>query len=418
MSPLRTWVLACVATGMGAVAWADPLASPAASPVSECRSTETLAVLTAEALPALLGEPLEKIRLLHYRDQHLSPITLQIDQRDSDGRYRLDAMPGPDGPVRRLGPDDEIVFRMADRSERRPPADMDTDTALTGIEVKDGDSGQTGWVYIGLSDDSADPAPAGNRISYETTTDSVETDRYRIGFSRQYPFIIDSFHWPIAAQEWSRNVLDTMKIRHQGKMFGLIPFRRTTKDYSSRLVQVKTGPLRIIRRTENHVRILWKLKTPALYVDYVMMPDSFVMDTIVDIPFNIGLFLRDVETLTTVDWRNDPALPALTIRSPGIASSLVVDGQMSEQESRFNTVKGTRLSVFSEYGSVSLSLEIPDDFPIQPWLYLNDRLDVPDRPESQPGQFGNVGYRTTGWEKIDNEVHHLKFTSCLKAGSQ
>ena len=418
MSRLRTWILACVTTGMGPLSWADPPASPVASAVSECRSAETLAVVSAASLPALLGKPLEKIRLLHYRDRQLSPVTLQIDQRDAEGRYRLDDAAGPDGPARRLGPDDEIVFRLADASVKCPPADIDTEPALTGIVVKDEQSGQTGWVYIGLYDNAAGPLPAGQRVSYDTTTDSVETDRYRIGFSHQHPFIIDRFNWRSGAKEWSPNVLDTMKIRHQGRMFGLLSFRRTTKDYSSRLVRVKTGPLRVIRRTENHVRIVWKLKTPALYVDYVMMPDSFVMDTIVDIPFNIGLFLRDVETLTTVDWRKDPALPELTIRSPGTASSLVVNGRMSDEKFRFNTVKGTRLSVHSDYGAVSLNLDIPDDFPIQPWLYLSDRLEVPDRPENQPGQFGNVGYRTTGWENIDSEVHHLKFTACLKTGGE
>ena len=417
MRCLRTPGMVFCVGAIGLILWADAQAQPEASRVSGCHSSDALGVLTAGKLPALLGHPLGQVRLLHYQDQHLSPITLQIDQRDADGRYRLNDKPDPEQRGL-LGPNDEIVFRLADRSMRRPPASADAEhMALSEIEVKDVATGQTGWVYVGLSETPV-PAPNGKQITYDPVTDSVETDRYRIGFSRQYPFIIDSFHWPIAANGWSRNVLDTMKIRHQGKMFGLIPFRRTTKDYSSRLVRVKTGPLRIIRRTENHVRILWKLKTPALYVDYVMMPDSFVMDTIVDIPFNIGLFLRDVETLTTVDWRNDPALPELTVRSPDSASSLVINGQMSDEKSRFNTVKGTRLSVHSDYGSVSLHLDIPDDFPIQPWLYLNDRLDVQDRPENQSGQFGNVGYRTTGWENIDTEVHHLKFTSCLKAKSK
>jgi hypothetical protein len=70
--------------------------------------------------------------------------------------------------------------------------------------------------------------------------------------------------------------------------------------------------------------------------------------------------------------------------------------------------------VHSDYGSVFIKLDIPDDFPIEPWLYLSDRTDVADPPENQPGQFGNVGYRTTGWEHIDTEVHHLKFTTCMK----
>ncbi len=413
MHGLRTLGMVFCLGGPGLVLWADSLAQPDASPVSGCNSPEALAVLTAEELPALLGYPLEQIRLLRYQGQHLSPITLQIDQRDADGRYRLNDTPGPDERGRLLGPNDEIVFRIADRSERRPPASTSAENMeLAEIEVKDTGTGQTGWVYAGLSEAPVS-APPDKRITYDPVTDSVETDSYRIGFSRQYPFVIDSFHWPIAENRWSRNVLDTMKIRHRGKMFGLLSFTRTTKDYSSRLVQVKTGPLRTIRRTENHVRVLWKLKTPALYVDYIMMPDSFVMDTIVDIPFNLGLLFSDVETLTTVDWRQAPGLPELTIRSPATTSRLVVDGKMSEEESRFNTIQDTRVSVHSSYGSAFLTLDIPEDFPIRPWLYINDQISVADPPETQPGQFGNFGYRTTGWENIDTEVHHLKFTTCM-----
>lgn len=410
-----TIIMGCYLGGLNLTAGAVTMARSTAWPVTNCGSPDALVVVVADKLPALLGKPIQKITLLHYRDQQLSPITVQIDQRDADGRYLLDEVSASENQMPVLKPNDEIVFRLADYAARRPPAVANTEQAsLIEIEVNDSQHGQTGWVYAGLSD-STENVPTRKLIRYSPTTDSVETGTYNIGFSRQHPFLIDSFHWRLATNRWSPNVLDAMKIRHQGSMFGFISFRRTANDYSSRLTRVKTGPLRVIRRTENRVRILWKLKTPALYIDYVMMPDSFIMDTVVDIPFNLGLFFSDVETLTTVDWRNAPGLPELTIRSPGTSSSLVVDGQMSDEESQFNTVSDTRLSVHSAWGSVFLNLDIPDDFPIQPWLYLNDQADVADPPENQAGQFGNVGYRTTGWENIDTEVHHLKVTTCVTA---
>ncbi|GMQ89054.1 MAG: hypothetical protein BMS9Abin09_0500 [Gammaproteobacteria bacterium] len=410
-----TLSMACYLGVIGLTMTSNALAQAAAVPASGCESPDALAVIPADRLPALLGKPIRQITLLHYRDQQLSPITSQIDQRDADGRYLLDDESAPDNRAGVLGPDDEIVFRLADRAKRRPPASASVkETTLVEVEVNDPQTGETGWVYAGLSDPATNAA-TDKKVAYETQTDSVETGVYKVGFSNQHPFLIDTFQWKLAANSWSPDVLDAMKIRHQGTMFGFFSFRRTSKDYSSKLTRVKTGPLRIIRRTKNRVRILWELKTPVLYIDYVMMPDGFVMDTIVDIPFNLGLFFSDVETLTTVDWRNDPALPELTIRSPGTTSSLVVSGQMSDEKSQFNTINDTRLSVHSAYGSVSLKLDIPDDFPVQPWLYLNDRADVADPPENQAGQFGNVGYRTTGWENIDTEVHHLKFTTCVIA---
>ncbi|VAW80025.1 hypothetical protein MNBD_GAMMA14-244 [hydrothermal vent metagenome] len=397
--------------GLSLAAGAAAMTQLTVWPATNCGSPDSLVVMPAEKLPALLGKPVNQITLLNYRDQQLLPITIQIDPRDDEGRFLLDDTNLSANPTHLLGPKDEIVFRLADRASRFVPGDM-KETPLVEIQVNDSKSGQTGWVYTGLSGSAAN-VPVDKAVDYTAAEDSIETNVYKVGFSGRYPFLIDTFQWKLAANTWSPNVLDAMKIRHRGNMFGFISFRRTSNDYSSRLTRVKEGPLRVIRRTENRIRILWKLKTPALYVDYVMMPDSFVMDTIVDIPFNLGLFFSDVETLTTVDWRKGPALPELTIRSPGTRGSLVVDGTMSEEKSRFNTLNDTRLSVYSAYGAVHLTLDIPEDFAIQPWLYLSDRMGVADRPENQPGQFGNVGYRTTGWENIDTEVHHLKFTTCV-----
>ncbi len=408
-------VLACYLGGIGPGMGAVALAQPAALPVSSCKSPDSLSVISAEDLPALLGKPIRQITLLHYRDQQLLSITSQIDQRDSEGHYLLNGKSAADSRTPVLGPNDEIIFRLSDRGARRPSTPVSTEqAALVEIEVNDPQTGQTGWIYAAWSGQSAN-APARELIRYSAATDSAETGIYKISFSSRHPFLIENFHWRLATGGWSPDLLDAMKIRHQGNMFGFIPFKRTEDDYTSRLTGVKTGPLRVIRHTENHVRILWSLKTPAVYIDYVMMPDSFVMDTIIDIPFNLGLFFSGVETLTTVDWRNAPALPELTISSPDTTSSLVVNGQMSDRKHQFNTVSGTRFSVHSTYGSIFIKLDIPDDVPIQPWLYLNDRLDVADPPENQPGQFGNVGYRTTGWENIDTEVRHVKFTTCMTA---
>ncbi|MCK5664099.1 MAG: hypothetical protein KAI17_11460, partial [Thiotrichaceae bacterium] len=59
--------------------------------------------------------------------------------------------------------------------------------------------------------------------------------------------------------------------------------------------------------------------------------------------------------------------------------------------------------------------DIPDDFPIESNLYLRDAVDEADPPENHPGQFGNIGFKTTGWENIDNKLYHLKFTVCVTA---
>jgi hypothetical protein len=156
------------------------------------------------------------------------------------------------------------------------------------------------------------------------------------------------------------------------------------------------------------------LQTPAVRIDYVVMPGGFVMDTVIDIPFNVGLFFDGIETLTTVDWNQNPELPGLMVGMPGHSNTAAIDGQMSSEKHALNLLQAHQFTVTSSLGEILVSLEIPPGVPITPWLYLRDALNEADPPENRTGQFGNIGFRTTGWEQIDTQVQHVKFTVCLK----
>jgi len=89
-----TIIMGAYLVGLNLTAGAVAMARSTAWPVTNCGSSDALAVVAADKLPALLGKPIQKITLLHYRDQQLSPITVQIDQRDADGRYLLESDTG------------------------------------------------------------------------------------------------------------------------------------------------------------------------------------------------------------------------------------------------------------------------------------------------------------------------------------
>jgi hypothetical protein len=401
---------------MAAALPAEAFSTGTAAPDQDCRSRHSLVVARAGDWPALLGAPAANITLWSFQGHKLTRIPLQIDHRDEQKNYLLEANTG--NSHLQLSANDEIVFRLADAgTERRPDSASDNRDIRAEIQVIPSPGEQSHWVYVEVSTTGNGKAPASNLVKYQEDTDTVSTDHYKAGFSHTRPFLLNSFQWRLKThQAYSPNVLDSMKIRHTGNMLGLISFKRTSEDYSSRLTRVKTGPLRTIRRTENRVRVLWYLKTPKLYIDYVMMPDSFVMDTIIDIPFNMGLFFDNLETLTTVDWRAGANLPPLKIHSPVAPSELRVTGQMTPDKMKFNTISGTRFSVHSNLGTASVRLKIPEDFPIKSWLYINDDVSAVSPDENQPGQFGNVGYRTTDWENIDTNTHHLKIITCLSDG--
>jgi hypothetical protein len=396
-------------------AHADPIPNTPVAPGKECSAAERLVVLSGDDLMPLFGTPVRQLALLKASPTGLTPIVFQVDRKDAQGRYIVEEAdtPASDGPL--LGIHDELVFVASDAGARLSDAARRGEAARLAEIRLDGTPGvPPGWVYVSSSSDP-EPVHSGHYMHYSPASDMVSSATYQLGFNTRLPFLVDTFQWKTDDRDgWSPNVLDTMKIRHQGRFLGFIPFKRTHRDYTSRLTAVKAGPLRVIRRTESRIRLLWHLKTPAVHIDYVMMPGGFVMDTVIDIPFNVGLFFDGIETLTTVDWNEDTALPRLTIGAPGHSEAAAIDGQMSSDKHELNLLQANQFVVTSSLGEMLVSLEIPLGVPITPWLYLRDAQNEADPPENRVGQFGNVGFRTTGWEQINTEVQHVKFTVCLE----
>ena len=408
-------LLSTVLISQLSVAKAGSLVNEIATDSAICSSKQRAIVLTGQQAPALIGLPIQRIALYQWMGERLQPIVFQIDRRDKDDRYVFSSATNAETDSAQIIFDgnDELVFLQRDTKLRMPPqSKAASDEQFIEIKINDQQQVQH-WVYVRLSKDPV-KSSLKNYINYNPETDSISTNLYQLGFSRQTPFLVDVFRWwDATGQQWSPDLIDTMKIRHSGKLFGLLSFNRTHKDYSSELIAIKAGPVRVIRRTENRVRVFLGLKSPALTIDYVLSPDGFVMDTLVDIPFSMGLVFSQLETYTTVDWSSEQGLPAMLINNEQLPDNLQINGTMSEKKAAFNKIRATSFVIENTLGTMQVRLDIPKDFPIDAFLYLRDAVREPDPPENIVGQFGNVGFKTTGWENIDTEVKHLLFTVCL-----
>ncbi|MEE9494199.1 MAG: hypothetical protein V3W04_12555 [Gammaproteobacteria bacterium] len=384
------------------------VASVSGNLIQNCSSQNSLVVLRGQQFPQALGVAVERLSLRVWDGRSFLPIPLQIDQRDKHKRYRL-----PEVTHAGLAMNDELVFRQQQAGQRAPEK---VDAVLAEIKVADdikvpGDTSR--WVYLWRAD-KPEVLTENPLVAYDREKDRISTATYQLGFSTDRPFLIDQFRWQnVAGGTYSANIVDTMKIRHQGKLFGLMSFRRTQQDYTSKLTVIKQGPLRVIRRTENRVRVFWQLKSPSLLIDYVMMPDGFIMDTLIDLPFRIGAFFSQLETLTTVDWQQSLSTGRMRILDHKGNPSFVIDGEMTEHETALNQLRGTVFNLSSPWGNIRLSLDIPKSLPLQSWLYYMDDMHKQDSPEMQSGQFGNMGFRTTGWERLGRGVKHVRFDACL-----
>lgn len=387
---------------------------------SVCAGDNSLVVTSATQIPALSGHSIKQISLLNYSQERFQKIIFQIDQKDAQGRYVLDKKNEKNrqstGAMNTFTDNDELVFRSKDMNER-----VDYSSKLlkqyTLIELEiiiETNSGEISkWLYIKLDDENSEPDSEHNTtINYDYIQDEVTSSVYKIGFSKAHPFLLDRFHWRLSDKTgWVPDITDMMKIRHTGRFFGL-PFKRTQDDYYSQLIAVQEGPLRIIRRTKNNIRVFLRLKSPVLFIDYIMMPNGFVMDTTIDIPFKASFFFSELTTVTTMDWNNSADNLKLSIQTDK-NTTIPINGSPSDKKKAFNQIMGNSFLLNSNRGNFNVALNIPDDFPIQSNFYLRDALDEMDAPENYPGQFGNIGFKTTGWENVGSQLYHLKFTVCV-----
>ncbi len=368
-------------------------------------------VLTGKDLPPLLNHPLKALALYALEAGELRPIPFQIDRRDGDGAFQIpagDAEQAAEAEAM-LDGNDEWVFMASDVGEKT--AHLPEALGASGgaeIELRDPHTGRRGWVY-GLVFPNGPPQAAPiDYVAYDRGRDAIESDTVRIGFSREKPFLIDTILWKESeTRRYARNFTDTMKIRHRGRLLKALPFERTQGDYTSQVTAVKDGPVRVIRRTSNKVRVLWRLKTPTIVIDFIHYANAFFMDTRLDLPFKPGLFFSDVETVMSLDGRPDPDLPVTEVFTHSLREGVPIDGTMSDRKKLLNFSTDNALVLANTFGKILVSLEVERGSPIRARPYLMDDIGVADPPENIPGQFGNVGFLSTGWDRLDSAAHHL-----------
>ena len=400
------------------VLYADLIASYTLQNQAIC-SNNKLIVISSGQIPVLLGADIEHVSLFKQSADRWQQLLFQVDQKDSQGRYLLKKNFPKERENHYFSNKDELVFRAKDLGDQlKMTSAVLNNHSLIELKIITDNKEVIGWLYIELnSKDRNLRIRKNNLLIYDAEQDSIHSSIYKIGFSKKHPFLLEQFHWRLdKSNAWSPDLADTMKIRHKGNFLGL-PFQRTQDDYISELTAVKKGSLRIIRRTKNHLKVLWQLKTPALYIDYVITEYGFVMDSMIDIPFDLSYFFSNLSTITTMDWNQASPPQNFIIQATKQYPEISINGIPSDDKRKFNLITGHYFSLSDTMGHVNVMLDIPEDFPIQSKLYLRDDVNEVDLPENDLGQYGNIGFNTTGWERIASKLYHLKFTVCVATKS-
>lgn len=336
------------------------------------------------------------------------PIPFQVDEVDAAGRWVLDQGPQPnaDESPSVLDANDRLLFMAADAGERVGRTNLSSDGAAAEIALRDPLTGTTRWVYAVAYREAA-PRSARSYVAYDPVADRVRGARVTLGFRHGVPGYL-----ALNGTDGSTgtDLLDRFKVRATATfLWGLVHFSRTEDDITTEFVAWRQGPIRVIRRQRQWVRIGWGIHSPTFgsytyfYRDLAELPVGLYLN------FPPTYFFGDISVRAFLDFRD---LRGWSVLLPDVPQPVAIDGAMTVQKERLNRLPG---SWFALRGPQAILVQILDVGPslasVRRRLLYKEAPTDGEPPEDVPGHEPAIGYQLDRWEHVGAGAHQLASTS-------
>lgn len=362
------------------------------------------------------GYAVDRLALLACADaagrETCEPVPFQIDEVDGEGRWVLDQGPQPnaDGPADVLGTSSRLLFMASDAGDRTGRANLPPETVATEICVRDPLTGSEHWAYLVAYSDRA-PRSARSYVAYDPATDRVRGQRVTLGFRHGVPgyLAVDGTDG-LADGTAATSLLDRFKVRATATfLWGLIRVTRNEDDVTSEFVAWRRGPIRVIRRQRQWVRIGWGIRSPTFgsytyfYRDFAELPVGLYLN------FPPTYFFGDITIRAFLDFRD---LRSWSVLLPDVAEPITVDGVMTAQKEGLNQLPASWFALRSPHVTLVQMLDVgPSLASIRRTLVYHETSTQRDPPEEVPGELPAIGYRLDRWEHVNAGAHQLASTS-------
>ena len=339
------------------------------------------------------------------------PVPFQIDEVDAEGHWVLDQGPQPnaDAPPGVLDANDRVLFMASDAGVRVRRADLPPETAAMEISIHDPLTGDTHWAYLLAYRDRA-PRSANSYVAYDSATDRVSGQRVTLGFRHGVPGYLATDGNILADGTAPTSLLDRFKVRATATfLWGLIRFSRNEDDVSSEFVAWRQGPIRVIRRQRQWVRIGWGIHSPTFgsytyfYRDFAELPVSLYLN------FPPTYFFGNITIRAFLDFRD---LRNWSVLLPDRSEPIAVDGVMTVQKKELNQLPGSWFALRGPHVTLVQILDVGSSLAsVRRSLIYNETSTQHDPPEEVPGEEPAIGYRLDRWEHVSAGAHQLASTS-------
>lgn len=354
----------------------------------------SLATAPASDLGCLRGRHQSSVAVFACADA-CRPIPWQLDERAGDGRWALEQGPdaNPDDPPGVLDDNDELLWMAADAGRRAAASELpDAGDCAVELEVHRGD--QVGWAYAVATRGPAPRSPA-RYVAYDPAADRVEGARVAVGFGAPTPRYLalrgrDGAFGP--------NLLDRLKVRAHARFLGFIPLGRDEDDIEYEFSAWHAGPVRVLRREYQWVRLASWLRTPIFETETLMTRDAMTLPVRLRLNFPPSYFFAGIEVQAVLDFRD---LRGWQVAAAGAAPVTVGD----DDARRLDGVHSDWVALRGPEATLVLELvRGPSLATLVPTIVYRDDGE-PQPPEAVAGERPGVGYRLREWSEVDRGHH-------------
>lgn len=355
-------------------------------------------------LAMLHGSPLDRLTLMACLQASCRPIPFQIDARDAAGDWVLDQGPAPNAAAAAgvFARNDLLLFMAGDAGDRTRRADL-PGWAAVEIGARDPASDTTRWAYL-VAFQATAPRSAVSYVHYDPNHDRARGQQISLGFTDGIPDYL-AVAGNGATEPDGTNLLDRLKIRATATLlWGLIRFSRDESDLRTEFVAWRQGPVRVIRRQRQRVRLGWGIRSPTFvsyayfYRDFAEMPVSLRLN------FPPTYFFSAIIVRAILDFRD---LKSWSLITPSLPHEIPIEGAMSPAKIAVNNsadawfaLKGARVTLVQTMGASPSLATVRRRL-----LYRQGSKPFP--PETVPGEEPGIGFVWDQWSKAGAGLHQL-----------
>jgi len=424
LSPGRAVVLALLCPSPGAAASsggpgaqgapvpgagpAVPLPGAAPAPWRQARFPDPVLV-PGDLLPGFQGLALSGLRVFRWKDGAFVPIRFQVDERTEDMDWVF-----PYGKKNNAGRGngvldgrDLLLFMARDAGVRAPPdagaRGLPGASPLEELALEDPVDGARRFAYLAFFPHDPPPrCPLPDYVRYDYENEEVATDCVVASFIITPDGLHTSFSRqggiPETAGGHGENRIDRLKFRLEIRFFfNLIPLRVNEEAMGQDVVAYIRGPIRVIRRMEQFMKLPFGVRGMRTYSDVTHYQGVVVVPVEVHVPLAAMRVVSSANIRFGMDFA--PAVFGDRFANSENPEPLVIDGRMSPAEQRFCRDKDEWSMVSGPSGVYMTRAVIPREVAemMEITQEYEDDLAAARPPESFPG---SIGYVATNMEVL------------------